>query len=91
MMRKVRWTCWALAAPIARFGADWLGGALAGPPSGLGCGVYLGKALRLVSRYSLRPFCTRSSNLLQSLRLSSSLWSEHTLITCRNQTQPGRE
>lgn len=57
----------------------------------LGCGPYLGKALRLVSRYSLRPFCTRSSSLLQSLRLSSSLWSAHTLITCRNQTQPGRE
>lgn len=32
-----------------------------------------------------------SSNLLQFLRLSSSLWSEHTLITCRNQTQSGRE
>lgn len=55
----------------------------------LGCGAYLGKAVRLVSRYSLRPFCTRSSNLLQSLRLSRSLWSEHTLITCRKQTQRG--
>lgn len=55
----------------------------------LGCGAYLGKAFRLVSRYSLRPFCTRSSNLLQSLRLSSSLWSEHTLITCRKQTHRG--
>ena len=42
----------------------------------------LGKALRLVSKYSLRPFCTMSSSLLQSRRLSSSLWSEHTLITC---------
>lgn len=57
----------------------------------LGCGAYLGKAVRLVSRYSLRPLCTRSSNLLQSLRLSSSLWSEHTLITCRKQTQQGLE
>lgn len=50
---------------------------------------HLGKALRLVSKYSLRPFWTRSSSLLQSLRLSSSLWSEHTLITCTGQARPG--
>lgn len=28
-----------------------------------------------------------SSSLLQSLRLSSSLWSEHTLITCMSQAR----
>ena len=36
----------------------------------------------MVSKYSLRPFYTMSNSLLQSRRLSSSLWSEHTLITC---------
>lgn len=49
--------------------------------------AHLGKALRLVSKYSLRPFCTMSSSLLQSRRLSSNLWSEHTLITYTIQSQ----
>ena len=42
---------------------------------------YLGKALLLVSRYSLRPFCTWSSSLLQFFRLSSRWGSGHRLIT----------
>jgi len=41
----------------------------------------LGKALRLVSRYSLSPFCTSSSKLLQSLRLANRRGSGHTSIT----------
>lgn len=42
---------------------------------------YLGKALRLVSRYSLSPFWTSSSKLLQSLRLANRRGSGHTSIT----------
>lgn len=42
---------------------------------------YLGKALLLVSRYSLSPFWTSSSSLLHFCRFSSSVGSGHKEIT----------